>query len=357
MSLLSKMNAELEDKQPENRQSKEPIAELIKLLGSEDYTKREDTTRRLLKREADAVPGLEKASRSDDPEVRGRAADILAVFAKRKEARKLSQMLKDLNGQGYGLDSFLDRMVEEKGYATKDRWADVLHFSRLVTAKAKKIRPDGIHLPESDALDYPFVATNTLTREGTGDKRRIVGSNFRSKIPICESVLLSTGAIHIQAPVFGSILFAGQDITINGPVMDSLLIASGNVKLTAPAVNSVILSGDKITNTTRVVNFTEEWEEVPDKLFVFFNSRMLGIQVSLEKDGLRVVSVTTGSPFAKSRVRAGDVLVFIDGMRMETINDVRIALRKSLLRNKAMLTLRCDGKQREIKVSYGLDKK
>src|SRR5262249_29399988 len=84
----------------------------------------------------------------------------------------------------------------------------------------------------------------------------------------------------------------------------------------------------------------EVGEGAPGDLFHFFSPTMLGLQVSQESGGVRVTAIAQGTLFGKSAVRVGDFIVSVDGSRIETTYDVRLALRRAVLRNETTLILR-----------------
>jgi HEAT repeat protein len=72
----------------------ERVKELIERLGSDSVAEREEATRRLYELGPEALPALEEAAARADPEIAGRAKDMLAVFP-RKAFPKLYALLSD----------------------------------------------------------------------------------------------------------------------------------------------------------------------------------------------------------------------------------------------------------------------
>src|SRR5215468_3929800 len=102
-----------------DKKAAEEIDLLINQLGSSRPEEREAAAKKLAERD-DALPALRKAMAEKDPEVRRRATALAETIAARIKDGETATLLADVNREG--LDRFIDRMVNTKGYATEERW-------------------------------------------------------------------------------------------------------------------------------------------------------------------------------------------------------------------------------------------
>ncbi|MBW8750674.1 MAG: trypsin-like peptidase domain-containing protein [Propionibacteriales bacterium] len=74
------------------------------------------------------------------------------------------------------------------------------------------------------------------------------------------------------------------------------------------------------------------------------------VQGTAKQDGARVESISGGSPASKSDLKVGDLIVKVDGKPVTGSIDVVVAVRAHQPGEKVTLTVRRDGKEREITV-------
>ncbi|MBY0457671.1 MAG: PDZ domain-containing protein, partial [Gemmataceae bacterium] len=67
------------------------------------------------------------------------------------------------------------------------------------------------------------------------------------------------------------------------------------------------------------------------------------VSVAVQDGAVRAADVRAGSPLARHDLRAGDVLLSIDGAKVASAADVRRGLRRGLVAGSATLRLRRDG--------------
>ena len=76
----------------------------------------------------DALAKLRQAAKTDDPEVRRRAEQLVELITKRLGDKAVQELLTEVNKEG--VDRFIDRMATAKDYATAERWDRRLQVGR-----------------------------------------------------------------------------------------------------------------------------------------------------------------------------------------------------------------------------------
>jgi serine protease Do len=79
----------------------------------------------------------------------------------------------------------------------------------------------------------------------------------------------------------------------------------------------------------------------------------MGIQVS-EEQGVLITRVVPNSPADRAGVRAGDVIVNIDGEALESASQVQQAVERRSVGDKLQLTVKRDGKDLALEIQTGL---
>src|SRR5262249_35184595 len=101
------------------------------------------------------------------------------------------------------------------------------------------------------------------------------------------------------------------------------------------------------------VERVEVQEKVPRPLgyVTFFELSTVGVEVK-EADGVvKVTAVEEGKPFAKARVKAGDVITAVNGKKPESAESLRRLLRDALAVGDATVTLRRGDKTETVTVA------
>jgi S1-C subfamily serine protease len=86
--------------------------------------------------------------------------------------------------------------------------------------------------------------------------------------------------------------------------------------------------------------------------FRFFELSKLGLGTAASKDGVVVESVEAKSAFAAAGLSKGDVIVTIDGIKVDTTAALRKLVRSAYVRGEGKLTIRRGGKSHELHVQF-----
>jgi hypothetical protein len=320
------------------------IDKLIAQLGSESFAVREAATNQLQNRE-DAIPALRRALKSSDAEVARRAAIILDFFVQREKKRALAHLI--ALGKEGRVDQAVEKLVRRKQWDNEDAcWQVMAELAGRLSDLEKKefgtvsLRPANPNeeLPARDFRRYREKMRPTVLSGSRVTWRELLGHRFVVRAEAIDtdvgkftSFLASSVTAKIQS-LDRSVLFAGDsvevkgggqflivcdgDVTANGYVRDSLIIARGDVHCTDPVINSRIITsgsvhlerGGKLLDTK-----VKEKERNPLGFVTFFDPAKIGISVEKADGGLRVQEAAKDKPFTRAGVRAGDLVVALDG--------------------------------------------
>jgi membrane-associated protease RseP (regulator of RpoE activity) len=135
-----------------------------------------------------------------------------------------------------------------------------------------------------------------------------------------------------------SVVLINGDLEDQQPYSDSVVIASGDVKLSV-ATRTLIIATGKVT-IGRPVDCTirENARTVYDNV-AFFSPEMVGLTIAPTDSKLMVRYLANSSPLLKAGMKVGDVLLTIDGKKIESITQLSEVLREKLLDKRAVFSV------------------
>ncbi|MBX2801047.1 MAG: trypsin-like peptidase domain-containing protein [Myxococcales bacterium] len=94
---------------------------------------------------------------------------------------------------------------------------------------------------------------------------------------------------------------------------------------------------------------------LPDDIGATIAAGHLGVQLTATQAGVQVARATSGGAWTRAKLRAGDVIVAIDGKRMRRVGDVHDALSRARGRHRAtaLFTLRRGQSQGHVELPLG----
>lgn len=235
--------------------SEREVNQLIESLGSGCFEIRETASKRLMELE-EAIPTLQKARNSADPEVRHRARDILRALSRKRAQRWLARA-KVLSEAGRIIET-ADRVAYwGKGDSTGESWEILTRFAdRLAISTTPLSSPGGSWmnpaLPKGDFHQYvdkvhpKEIAAPMIDRDTGGDE---VILNQQAQVG--HNLLIKMG---------GSFLLRGEEITLKSddPMTEvaailhrGIIAASGDVRVFNAAYSLIITGGNFETNGVR----------------------------------------------------------------------------------------------------------
>jgi hypothetical protein len=358
------------------------VERLIEDLGSEDFEVREAATRAMMDLD-DAPPGLRRALASPDPEVRRRAADILAGIERKRPLRGLARA-QALARDGR-ITEAVDRVVafaahdgQGAGGEAITRFVGTLLAQRECEILRRPLRALG-HFPAGDFRSYVETVHPNEISGGKLDLRErgavyARGEEVSFGPEYMFSIVAASGSV--RTPLAGlSVIVAGGDVTVEcvgsavivcdgdvevrkGPCGDCLILARGKIRATCPLLRCVFRSENYLLNADGKKPVLKEGTPDPFAFVKFFELSDVGLTVAERdgqgeavRDGVCIQEVRKGTMFS-STLQAGDIVTAIDGTKATSKEDFRKLLRKRLARGgpRITFTVRRAGKTSEIAV-------
>jgi hypothetical protein len=362
----------------------EQIAALIAQLGSDEFAVREQAQRRLGDLE-EALPALRAAAKSEDPEVRRAAQELVGRLEARLEERFVREALARVNDEG--LDVFIDRMVLEKDYPTEARWKAAVEVAR---ALAKHAARHGATVP--NIFEPGSIPSIRMLVDGFNDQRNTMH----------ERLLFSSGTVESINSTDRSILFVNGDIKSLNSTTNSIIFCNGTIKsfnytkgciifcngvvesMNCTDGNAVFVRGElRRLNYTKgnVIEATtlgrgnlsegntylnRKAQEVPGgkddrfvaaepsllELFRYFEPARAGLKFTMVEGDARVDEVTEGKAFARAGLRNGDRVLAIDHEKFLAVDSFIRLLRRNMVAGKLLLKVQRGDRVLEIPVSF-----
>jgi len=170
---------------------------LIRQLGSDRFAEREEASKALRAREAASLPALWKATRSDDPEIRRRAREIVVVVELRVRRRLLDTIQKlggsygeygDTVNVGLARTDTTDAVVSDLRYLRGIRTL-ALHKTLITNAALE-------HIKEVDDPDYLDISSTKITDAGL---IHLKGLRNLRRLDLSGTRVTDAGLVHLLA--------------------------------------------------------------------------------------------------------------------------------------------------------------
>lgn len=372
-----------------------PIAELVKQLGSDDFAAREAATRRLSSMVLDPPPALLAATKSENPEVRGRAAKVVQAMRTNVTLARMPR------GERFAQQGKVDLFVAATavwGLKPDDRrlWLPAFDLGRRLIAKAGMTgerKPNGCPAAYKDYETFQEVNSPRYTRvdkvyirqeadphplpfhneaiqapgvaEPKGINRNLIVSrgSVMAASGIAKSVVMANGDITARSIMYDSVVVCDGDVTITeGEISTCVVVARGNITAAGGADTSVLMAGGKVTlgkeRRTKGELYNVIVEGEPNTLGLSFFELRETLGVLVEAKGGEVIVTNykvrgafAAAGFAAAGVKIGDVITAVNGKKPESVESLRRLLRDALAVGDATVTLNRGEKTLTVKVS------
>jgi hypothetical protein len=353
---------------------------LIADLGSDSFEIRDAASRRLRER-AEAVPALERARKSRDPEVARRAEDILEYFHRMEKEQQFARLV-DLAKCG-AIDQLVERLVRQKqADDAGTQWQVISDFAAKLTDLEEKTygRVSLRQLDPVDAENFRRMpwgrAFLNVTPRGASPKLwngRIVMR--AEEIPWVSGIHTFRVAVSGNAKlaeVVGSVVFAGGSVEVRGGLGYSIILCDGDFRGDARLKNSLVIArgtiwcGEVVENSCLIScgkiafrhpeNVYEtkvaENQATPLGFVKFFDAADVGIKAEGSDARVRVKEATKGKRFAAAGIQADDLVTAINGEKVNDYEGFRRLLRAKLAVEEDMvLKVRRSDQTLELRVS------
>ena len=359
-----------------------PAQELVAKL-SDSSAKARDETAVALRGRADAAPWLRRAARSADKDTARRAADLLAEFAKKRQAMAPAAINACIR------DGRADLFVEWHHFwqpeSKDDLWPVGPKASKLGMDTFAKLSPMGRHNSLADEIDrlYAVPATGVIahdgpfaTREGSGAWRlrtdlidgnewiafaSVAGlintgwlrsgyyftlGNVRASRVSCSNLVCDGRLDGEYSPVgipalsvIGSSFVAcrGNAVMPKAEVRNLVLLVEGDVDLSNSEVvqdSTIRASGEIVLKKGyKPVNCTiQPRARDATAPYRFFELADVGLGVADDEEGMVVADLRPGTSFGASGLKKGDVVLAIDDAPPGHSSAFSRAVRRALVR-------------------------
>jgi hypothetical protein len=368
-----------------------PVADLVKQLGSEDFAERDAATRRLGAMVLDPPPELLAAAKSDNPEVRDRAAKVIQAMRSNVVATRLPR------GQRFAEQGRADLFVAATAVwdlrpEDPRLWEPAVDLGRRLIEQADMTGDRKPHNCPSSFKDYDTYKRLLVPRftrvDGPYERpdpqqqkpprlfinEAIHAAGVSGSTGITYNLIVSRGSVETQTAIQASVVFANGDVTARNGLMASvivcdgdvtvtdshiwttLVIARGNITVKGQVDRGVLLAGGKVTvegGPPKVTgrNYSVVKEDQANPLGItFFELATVGVEATL-LDKVRVSAVADGKPFARAGVKVGDIIAEVNGKKPDTPESLRRLLRDALAVGDATVKLQRGDKTETVKIT------
>jgi hypothetical protein len=225
-----------------------PAAEIEKLItqfGSQRYATREEATRAVVKVGLAAVPFLQNALYSKDPEVKRRASWVLDKVNRTHNEQLIQRLLAE------GIDQYVERLVMKQRRITERDWADLAMLGQRASFTGVPSGPRGF-VPSQIFLERRVLHTRRFDRVVADElnikefkeircARIVAGSVIANGSQ--ESFIISNGPAHTDGDLGMCVLFANGKVTVKGWVTGSVIVCDGVLDMPLGMLgNSVVIA-------------------------------------------------------------------------------------------------------------------
>jgi hypothetical protein len=361
LPLLASLLAGAQNEGPAKEQ--ESVEQLIHKLSSPDFAEREAAAKKLTVR-PDALPALQQALSTDDPEVRRQAQRLIAAIQRRHEEKALRDLLALGDGE---IDQMIDRLVRQGRGVEERHWAALTQLARVMATEIHRNEelPPGCEarLPPARWTDPPqklvvadALSTDPPPRDAGLYNRRVLADRLDTRRSISTCLIVCRGPVREEEDICGCIIFANGSIQTpkNRGLSDCVVFCDGDVEVGGITSSVVIATGAvKSGNGAGIWSVVLEGPANLPKYLKLFDPRQVGVAVEAAGGGVRVTQVADGRPFARAGVRQGDVVLAVGGAPVRTPDDFRRLVRWAVVDAKETpLRIRRGGQEIELRVDF-----
>jgi hypothetical protein len=337
----------------------------------------------------DPPPELLAATKSDNPEVRQRAAQVAQAMRSNVVATRLPR------GQRFAergeVDLFvaatavwdlkpedprlwepavdLGRRLIEQADMTGDRkphncpssFKDYATYKRLIPHRFTRV--DGLYeRPDPHPILYineAILAAGVTDPEGITNNLIVSRGSVETKKAIQASVVFANGDVTARNGLYDVVIVCDGDVTLtHSHVSRSLIVARGNIILKRGGNTSVLMAGgkvavgagEKVETTGRNFSVIKETETNPLGI-TFFELSTVGVEVKAGGQEVWVWDVAKGKAFAAAGVKPGDVVAEVNGRKPDSPESLRRLLRDALAVGDATVKLQRGKKTETVKIT------
>jgi hypothetical protein len=372
------------------------VAALVRALGHADFATREAAGARLANLPLDAPPPeLLAALKSDDPEVRARAPEVLRAFraaAAERAIRRLPALERfAVRGQ---VDLFVASSNTLEIGEEERAWSVAMNAGRILLGKEHlkgTRKPDPAPTAHTAFADYKKGSTvRTIRFDGIYKRPVIDARTGRAQNSFPEAILsagieeakyttnslvVSRGPVTsqslTQSLVFAngnvradransSVVICDGDVVIDEELMCCLIVARGNVILPKNVIGGKVVCGGKVIQKRAAqrdlppefANVFVENDAHAYKFVTFFELHRVGIEAKVEGTALVLSAVKGDSVAGRAGLKTGDVVLRAGGAKPADAEALRRALRDALAVGDAKVQVRRAGNT--VEAQFGL---
>jgi len=353
-----------------------PVAEWVRQLGNPDPHERDAATARLSALTVRPPPELLAATRSDDPQVRVRATRAVAAIrtsvALARGRRFAEQGRVDLFVAataawdlpaddprlwepvfvlGQSLTNKTEFPRDSRPHNCPSWYPDIATYKKLLGPVFTRTDRAYVQPDPQRAIPPVLYRNESIQSPGVHSATGLFGGLIVSRgdvetlTAIQTSIILATGDVTAVSAIGDCVVVCDGDVAVTGrSISGSVVVARGNITMQGWPYKSYLAAGGKVTRGMKPKNVTDRnvvQEGAKGALGVrFFELSDVGLVVRAAGGAVAVESITAGGACDRAGVRAGDVIVTVNGRRPESAESLRRLLRDALGPGDAAVSLR-----------------
>jgi hypothetical protein len=330
-----------------------------------------------------AIPALRKAAASSDAVLQQQAEPALRAALLNFNRRMV---------EGFPVDLFVERLLRVEGvYDEESQWCVAAEMAGKVLDhgktqfQLKNWSGRGIEkIPVYDFLKYreqwakydtatppliippgqaiPLTDLGEIARAALVVRREAIETP-PTRRPMVRALLVAPGTIKVDK-IGASVILGGNSVIAGN--CSAIMLADGDVK--AEKLSGIVVTHGSVTcksadGAILVARGTINCEIVRDSVIRQNNPKLLGwarffeisdagLEVAAADGGVKITSIADKQPPQKAGLRAGDVIISLDGAAIKDTEQFRRLLRRSTVQDSSKFTLRRDGKTLELTASF-----
>jgi PDZ domain len=337
-------------------QSQAELLDLVRRLSSKSYREREQATLRLQK--LDRVPSeIEQAALSRDPEVARRARLVINAIGHHQFELEVKKKVTPINQ--IGLDLYVERLVHDKGFATKQHFNMLRDYGDFLLARSNRLSATGFLSPDRVWARQWTLADSERLKFLTSTVQ-LDGKPFNE---IEDEIFCCAGNMPLLKSVDRSMLFIVGDFEGAYELANTMIICLGNIGKIHSAKNCVIFALGEFagvtladqcliqskairgTHRTRMCFFLTSNGPVDFGLGLIkvFDASSLGIQVKIVDGEVFVTKILPSNTSRPNELRENDRLLSIDGKKWKSLEQLQATLRKASTNGALEIRIERDG--------------
>lgn len=361
----------------EDTQFEVKVNGLVAKLQANDFAAREQAEAELVRIGRSALPALRSNLQIPDLETRTRIRRIIRAIGVASLAAR-NRILPELAKRGE-LNRLIEQMVEAGEIADDQSWNATDGLCSLLLKEASGVAGKPCNTPECVKAGVPqcgaINAADYVVRSRLLARSVRSGNYIESSFVVCSGsvddggylkncVVLTNGDVHVSGWAQNCLIVCDGKVDIDGYALDCVILCRGSVGIgnwitgCVVEAKSVVLSKasngysqkntyinvDKTTIPPLGVLGSHDRQKNADSsllgLLQFTDPADWGVEAEDTPEGMKLTRVLEGTSSARAGLKAGDMIVSMDDIKIETRSNLLRALRLANEGDRPVVTLR-----------------